>query len=105
MEDKKFNEAKYNTVVGTEWMIDGNCLETDPEIFFPEQYKIDGEYVSQVKEAKAICAECPVKLKCRTYILEIESKPNVAGRYGIWGGTTPEERKAIVARQKLASTV
>jgi hypothetical protein len=60
---------------------------------------------SIIEQAKAICAECPVKLKCRTYILEIESKPNVAGRYGIWGGTTPEERKAIVARQKLASTV
>lgn len=42
--------------------------------------------------AKALCAECPLKVECLQVALE-------AGEpYGIWGGLTPEERRALKRR-------
>jgi WhiB family redox-sensing transcriptional regulator len=59
----------------------------DPDLFFPEG---QGAIVYQtLKEAKAICMPCPLRDACLTYAL-------VADMYeGVWGGTTPLERKAI----------
>lgn len=59
-----------------------------PDIFFPEE-KGDHEYYTlQVKTAKAICAECPLKIKCLDYAVS-------ARMQGIWGGTTDAERKSL----------
>jgi WhiB family redox-sensing transcriptional regulator len=41
--------------------------------------------------AKAICNVCPVQEPCAEYALAI-SEP-----YGIWGGTSEQDRKALVA--------
>jgi WhiB family redox-sensing transcriptional regulator len=70
------------------------CAETDPDAFFSKDY-FDEEAarprtISYENEriAKAICAECPMKLDCATYAIE-------TGQHGIWGGTTESERLAI----------
>lgn len=57
-----------------------------PELFFPEDY--EPKYIRQqvAKEAKAICADCPVKRLCLDYAVS-------AQMYGVWGGTTEFERK------------
>lgn len=49
---------------------------------------------SAQKEAKAICAACPVKRECRAYAEKSKSY------YGIWGG---EARPHFVQREKVAS--
>ncbi len=41
---------------------------------------------------KAICQGCPVKSQCLEQVLEIEHQPGALRRWGIWGGTTPNER-------------
>lgn len=38
--------------------------------------------------AKLLCAACPVRKRCRDYALEHEE-------FGVWGGTTPEERDEL----------
>lgn len=38
------------------------------------------------KRAKTFCGECPVRKRCLEYAL-------IYGEYGIWGGTTEEERR------------
>jgi len=61
----------------------------DPTLFFPED--LLGSYHDRkdvITQAKAICAECPVKLRCFDYALS-------AGMVGIWGGTTAEERSKL----------
>lgn len=59
-----------------------------PDIFFPEE-KGDHEYfMLQVKTAKAICSECPLKIQCLDYAVS-------ARMQGIWGGTTEAERKLL----------
>jgi WhiB family transcriptional regulator, redox-sensing transcriptional regulator len=64
----------------------GACRQADPELFFPIS-AVTGTAAQQVKAAKAVCRPCPVRAICLSYALE--AKPE-----GIWGGTTPEERRA-----------
>jgi WhiB family transcriptional regulator, redox-sensing transcriptional regulator len=43
-------------------------------------------------EALALCATCPVRAQCLEYALRNKES------HGIWGGTTPEERRRIRRR-------
>jgi WhiB family redox-sensing transcriptional regulator len=43
----------------------------------------------QVTEAKRVCASCPVTVSCLAWALY------AAEAAGIWGGTTPEERRIL----------
>lgn len=45
--------------------------------------------VDRVREAKAICARCPVCETCLDYAIV------TAEQFGIWGGKTERERRAI----------
>ena len=61
------------------------CAETDPDLFFPEGTNPQ----KQAKEAKQVCAICPLKAPCLEEAL-------YSNEYmGIWGGTTASERKAL----------
>ena len=66
---------------------EGACRDKNPDLFFPE---VDGELTifEANKQAKAICAECPVAGLCLDYAV-------VTGQYGTWGGTTFRERKHL----------
>ena len=65
------------------WMDDGLCAQTFPEAFFPEQG-------SSARDAKRICAACPVKAQCLEYALRNGE------RFGVWGGLSERERRALV---------
>jgi hypothetical protein len=84
------------------------CAETFPDAFFTEEksesniYR-DGRTIVQTwarydheKEAKAICAECPYKVRCLAYALKNNEQ-------GIWGGTTERDRRRIMTTIKLNS--
>jgi hypothetical protein len=59
------------------------CLyHPNPDWFF------DNIEVNNAREQKKFCSDCPVISECLEYALNV----NVSG---IWGGTTPRERKAI----------
>ena len=66
------------------WMADALCTEVDPDAFFPEKG-------GSTKEARAVCAECPVQAECLAYALRNDE------RYGIWGGLSERERKKLRA--------
>jgi WhiB family redox-sensing transcriptional regulator len=59
------------------------CKDTDTDLFF-------SELKSKVEKAKAICNSCPVKSECLEFALRDEIE------FGIFGGATPQERKALV---------
>lgn len=46
-------------------------------------------------EAKAICALCPVREACLRYAMECEEGAGLQGRYGVFGGLSPEERHKL----------
>lgn len=60
------------------------CQETDPDAFYAEQ----GDW-GNIRRAKALCEQCPVRAECAAYaIAAIEP-------YGVWGGTTARERTKL----------
>jgi WhiB family transcriptional regulator, redox-sensing transcriptional regulator len=77
---------EIRAVTSDGWMLRGACRDEDPELFHPE-----GEtekYAVQIGEAKAVCAGCPVVLKCYAHVI---------GRreFGIWAGMTESERDEL----------
>lgn len=56
------------------------CKDKNPELFFS----------SASKEAKEICAECPIKDACLQWALDMDID------FGIWGGLTERERRRFV---------
>jgi WhiB family transcriptional regulator, redox-sensing transcriptional regulator len=69
-------------VGGTQFLTDGLCAQTDPETFFPERG-------TPTTPAKRICRACPVQDACLEYALVHDE------RFGVWGGTSPIERRAL----------
>ena len=51
------------------WMLEGACSNLDSDLFFPVGSSMKA--MKQSMEAKAICNECPVKLDCLEYALNI----------------------------------
>jgi WhiB family transcriptional regulator, redox-sensing transcriptional regulator len=66
------------------WVSSGACRDEDPELFFP--IATTGAARRQVREAKAVCFRCAVRVQCLTYAAE-------TGQHGIWGGATTDERR------------
>ena len=65
---------------GSDGMLEARGLDADPEAFFPEKG-------GSTREAKRICAACPVRDDCLQYALENDE------RFGIWGGLSERERR------------
>jgi WhiB family redox-sensing transcriptional regulator len=68
------------------WMSRGACQSEDPELFFP--VAAAGAALHQISTAKAVCQACAVRAACLAFGLQTSQD-------GIWGGTTPEERRAL----------
>jgi len=58
------------------------CRGTDLEVFFPERGESAGP-------ARQVCAACPVRQPCLDYAIT----NRIA--YGVWGGLTERERRAL----------
>lgn len=63
------------------------------EIFFAETGRSANERLMAM-EARAVCARCPVVNDCFQYAVDAEE-------YGIWGGTTSDERRHYVRYGRL----
>lgn len=75
------------------------CRDEDPAIFYPAG---EGRFVTSndpaaYDPARAICAACPVLRDCLDHALAVPE------RDGMWGGTTPGERKRIRSRRAAAA--
>lgn len=70
------------------WSDHAICRGADPDLFFPIGYSAQ-VLKEQEDAAKEICANCPVKAECLSWALQV-GEPD-----GIWGGTTPEERRYL----------
>lgn len=76
------------------WWEDASCREFDPSIWEPDDLPTAAR--NQVtRQAKAICATCPVAVACLQKAREEEGGTNERGRWGIRGGLTASERAAL----------
>lgn len=60
------------------------CAEVGSDFWYPEKG-------GSTREPKQICRSCPVQPECLEYALEN------CERFGVWGGTTERQRRAILA--------
>jgi WhiB family redox-sensing transcriptional regulator len=72
-------------VSATDWRIRARCREIGTDVFYPES----SEDTEMVDAAKSICEVCPVKPQC------LEEALDTREVYGIWGGTSAWQRRAL----------
>ena len=77
---------------GLAWRDVGLCRDKDPNLFYPLR-KGRGP-VQQAEVAKAFCRVCPSREPCLAFALATDQ------RLGVWGGTTPEERRQLLGRRR-----
>ena len=82
---------------GHDWRALGACRDEDPELFFP--ISAMGPAAEQAAAAKAVCARCRVRSQCLAFALANRQD------YGVWGGKTEEERRAMRTRRRTARRV
>ncbi|MEX2586651.1 MAG: WhiB family transcriptional regulator [Actinomycetota bacterium] len=76
------------------WQDHAACKGMDPTLFFgPEHTEVVKEKRDREEAAKQICRTCPVNQECLEHALESKEA------YGIWGGLTELERKALLRRR------
>ena len=68
------------------WREHAACKGMDVSLWYPET----GE--GTAGEAKAVCFECPVRAEC---LIE-----GMGERWGVWGGVTERDRRAIRRRRR-----
>lgn len=74
--------AGFPTADSEPWVADAVCPKADPDAFFPAAgFKATG--------AKAVCAECPVRVECLEFALR------TGERHGVWGGLSERERSKL----------
>jgi WhiB family redox-sensing transcriptional regulator len=76
------------------WRQHAACREVDPEVFFP--VGVTGVAVTAIAAAKAICADCDAQSACLEFALTTNQE------YGIWGGTSEEERRDLRRARRAA---
>lgn len=81
---------------GGNWRHYAACRDQDPELFFP--IGDTGPAVAQTAEAKSICGACGVKNLCLQWALDSGQD------FGVWGGLSEDERRAIKRRATRKTT-
>lgn len=79
-----------------DWQERGSCREADPELFFHPQNERGLARLRRDRAAKAVCADCNVRIDCADYAIRAREP------YGVWGGLTEEEREKVYVRIALA---
>ncbi len=89
--DDRFRAA-WSAAADPEWRRKARCRSHDPEMFFPDPK-------GSSLDALAVCGVCPVRAVCLRDVLRRGERLD-----GIWGGTRPAERDAmLIAWPRLRS--
>lgn len=72
-----------------DWMRYARCRYADPGLFFGPDGESRHDQREREKEAKAVCAGCPVRRKCLAYAVVTPIQ------WGVWGQAGEAERARI----------
>ncbi|MFC5906490.1 WhiB family transcriptional regulator [Streptacidiphilus monticola] len=76
------------------WQQQARCRDVDPALFFHPAGERGPAHDHRDAVAKRVCAGCPVREPCAEYALRTREP------YGVWGGLTEHERRAVLARRR-----
>ena len=77
-----------------EWQVESACRDLPSETFFHPDGERGPSRKNRIKNAKAVCATCPVIKECLQHALTVQEP------FGIWGGKSEEERAEILSARK-----
>lgn len=72
------------------WTTRGACAQIEPDALF-----VQG---AAQRQARSVCASCPVRLECLADALDGRAE------FGVWGGMTERERRALLRRRPDVSS-
>ncbi len=78
------------SVKDIKWRELGACRGLDPTIFYPDEE-------DSADDAKAVCADCGVRVACLEFALLHREKQ------GVWGGATERERRRIIRQRRRSA--
>jgi WhiB family redox-sensing transcriptional regulator len=76
------------------WYHYAACQAKDPELFFP--IGTGRPALLKLEEAKRVCTGCPVQSLCLEWAMLARID------YGVWGGLSEDERRALKRRNSRA---
>ncbi len=76
------------------WRHVGSCRDSDPNVFYPLGRGRPARELTEV--AKSICRACPSRRPCLAFALATRQD------LGVWGGTSPEERRELLRARRRA---
>lgn len=76
----------------TDWA-EAACAGQDSEKWFPDARDTQDEAY-----ARFVCQRCPIRSACLQRAVEAENSDAAGGRYGIFGGVGPSERRKLARR-------
>jgi len=74
------------------WRGVGSCRDSNPNLFYPLGRGRAAR--EQAEVAKLVCLTCPSREPCLAFALATDQA------LGVWGGTSPEERGAMLGRRR-----
>jgi WhiB family redox-sensing transcriptional regulator len=76
-----------NTAPGLAWRHKSACQTADPDLFFPAG--VGDEARRNIRQAKEVCAVCPVRQECLDWAVDTRQL------FGVWGGLAEDERQGF----------
>jgi WhiB family redox-sensing transcriptional regulator len=77
------------------WQWRAACRGEDSSLFFaPNHPENKDEKTIRERQAKGICARCPVRIECLEYAIRIREP------HGIWGGLNEMERRVLIRERE-----
>ncbi len=81
---------------GEPWQARAQCRGLGP-LFFPEGDTTRA--TAQQRYAARFCTGCPVTRQCLQLAMDAEGGAAVGSRYGVFGGLSPAQRRALYERR------
>ena len=77
-------------VVDYSWQSQAACIVANGELFLGPDEERPRDRVRREALALRVCRGCPVRDACLAHALRVPE------RHGVWGGTTPEQRRHLL---------
>lgn len=77
------------------WQDRAECLNEDPEMFFPVASETTARGRAEVELAKEVCRRCGVRPECLAYAIINEYD------HGVFGGLSENERKRLKRKGRV----
>lgn len=82
-----------------EWQQYAACTGLGTDRFFHPDGERGQSRAGRERQAKAVCAGCPVRRQCADHALRVREP------YGVWGGLSEDDREQILARRGTVAPV